>query len=102
MDNRTEFGMKSASLMSRGVMMDCRRLYGLRANDQAFPGAGLLVLRAIRQVALNIAFVVFSNSSDPGYRKYYLDEGVENFLDKNHEFDQLAQAVMNASQHAAY
>ena len=64
--------------------------------------AGLQVLRAIRQAAPNIAFVVFSNSSDPSYRKCYLGAGAEGFLDKTHEFDQLAQAVVNASQHAAY
>jgi CheY-like chemotaxis protein len=65
-------------------------------------GSGLQVLRAIRQAAPNIAFVVFSNSSDPSYRKCYLGAGAEGFLDKTHEFDQLAQAVVNASQHAAY
>ncbi len=62
-------------------------------------GSGLQVLRAIRQTAPNIAFVVFSNSSDASYRKCYLGEGAEDFLDKTHEFNQLAQAVVNASQH---
>lgn len=69
---------------------------------QLVGGSGLQVLRAIRQAAPNIAFVVFSNSSDPSYRKCYLGAGAEGFLDKTHEFDQLAQAVVNASQHAAY
>lgn len=36
-----------------------------------------------------------------GSRKRYLDAGAEGFLDKTHEFDQLAQAVLNASQHPA-
>ncbi len=65
-------------------------------------GSGLQVLRAVRHVAPNIAFVVFSNSSGPNYRKCYLGEGAEDFLDKSHEFDQLAHAVVKASQHAAY
>ena len=34
--------------------------------------------------------------------KRYLGAGAEDFLDKTHEFDQLAQAVFNASQHADY
>ena len=63
-------------------------------------GSGLQVLRAIRPAAPDIAFVIFSNSSDPIYRKCYLDAGAEDFLDKTHQFDQLAKAVLNASQHA--
>ncbi|MFZ3140733.1 response regulator [Polaromonas sp.] len=65
-------------------------------------GSGLQVLRAIRHAAPDIAFVIFSNSSDPGYRKCYLGAGADHFLDKSHEFDQLAKAVFNASQHADY
>ena len=62
-------------------------------------GSGLQVLRAIRQVAPDIAFVVFSGNFGPAYRKRYLAEGAEEFLDKSTEFDQLVQAVRNASQH---
>lgn len=62
-------------------------------------GSGLQVLRAIRHAAPGIAFVVFSNSSDPSYRKCYLSAGAEYFLDKTREFDQLTQAVVKASQH---
>lgn len=62
-------------------------------------GSGLQVLRAIRHAAPDIAFVVFSNCSDPGYRKCYLGAGAESFLDKTEEFDRLAQAVVKASQH---
>jgi DNA-binding NarL/FixJ family response regulator len=65
-------------------------------------GSGLQVLRAIRHAAPDIAFVVFSNNMDPSYRKCYLRAGAENFLDKTYQFDQLAQAVVNASKHAAY
>jgi len=56
-------------------------------------GSGLQVLRAVRRVAPDIAFVVFSNHSDQAYRKRYLDEGAQAFLDKSTEFDQLARAV---------
>lgn len=65
-------------------------------------GSGLQVLRAIRLATPNIAFVVFSNSSGPSYRKCYLGEGAENFLDKSTEFEQLAHAVVKASQRAEY
>jgi len=44
MDNRTEFGVKSGSLMCRGFMMDSRRFYGMRANDQAFPITATMTL----------------------------------------------------------
>lgn len=59
-------------------------------------GAGLEVLKAVREIAPGIAFVVFSNKSAPGYRKRYLEEGAVRFLDKSTEFNQLAQAVAAA------
>ena len=62
-------------------------------------GSGLEVLRAVRQVDPRIAFVVFSNNAGPAYRKRYLGEGAQRFLDKTTEFDQLVVAVENASQH---
>jgi DNA-binding NarL/FixJ family response regulator len=62
-------------------------------------GSGLEVLRAVRQAAPGIAFVVFSNNSNPAYRKRYLGEGAMRFLDKSTEFDQLVPAVETASQH---
>jgi DNA-binding NarL/FixJ family response regulator len=62
-------------------------------------GSGLEVLRAVRQVDPRIAFVVFSNNAGPAYRKRYLGEGAQRFLDKTTEFDQLVLAVENASQH---
>jgi DNA-binding NarL/FixJ family response regulator len=62
-------------------------------------GTGLQVLRAVRQAEPDIAFVVFSNNAGPAYRKRYLGEGAERFLDKTTEFDQLAIAVERASQH---
>ena len=65
-------------------------------------GSGLQVLRAVRHAAPDIAFVIFSNSADPSYRKRYLGAGADGFLDKTHEFEQLVQAVFNASQHTDY
>ena len=56
-------------------------------------GTGLQVLRAVRQSAPGIAFVVFSNNDNPAYRKRYLEAGAASFLDKSSEFDQLAAAL---------
>ena len=61
-------------------------------------GSGLEVLRAVRQAEPGIAFVVFSNNAAPAYRKRYLGEGAQRFLDKTTEFDQLAAAVERACQ----
>ena len=60
-------------------------------------GTGLEVLRAVRGADPAIAFVVFSNNAGPAYRKRYLGEGAQRFLDKTSEFDQLAAAVEQAS-----
>jgi DNA-binding NarL/FixJ family response regulator len=62
-------------------------------------GQGLEVLRAIRQAAPIVAFVVFSSNSGPAYRKRYAAEGAAAFLDKSTEFDQLVRAVKSASEH---
>lgn len=62
-------------------------------------GSGLQVLRAVRQAAPDIAFVVFSGNSDTAYRKLYLGAGAETFLDKSTQSDQLVQAVIKASKH---
>ena len=56
-------------------------------------GSGLEVLRSIRLSAPQIAFVVFSNHSGEAYRRRYLREGAEHFLDKCAEFDQLADVI---------
>jgi DNA-binding NarL/FixJ family response regulator len=64
-------------------------------------GSGLQVLRAVRQAAPDIAFVVFTNNANDLYRKRYLGEGAEDFLDKSSEFDRLVTAVAKASQRAA-
>jgi two-component system response regulator DesR len=62
-------------------------------------GSGLQVLREVREVAPSISFVVFSNNAGDAYRKRYLGEGADRFLDKTTEFDQLVLAVTDASRH---
>jgi DNA-binding NarL/FixJ family response regulator len=59
-------------------------------------GTGLQVLRAVRRLEPGIGFVVFSNNADPAYRKRYLGEGAQCFLDKSTELDQLVTAVENS------
>lgn len=63
-------------------------------------GSGLEVLRAVREVAPSIAFIVFSNNAGCAYRKRYLGEGANRFFDKTTEFDQLVPAVADLSRHA--
>jgi DNA-binding NarL/FixJ family response regulator len=60
-------------------------------------GTGLEVLKSVRAADPAVAFVVFSNNSASAYRKRYLREGAVSFLDKSTEFDQLADAVTQAS-----
>jgi DNA-binding NarL/FixJ family response regulator len=60
-------------------------------------GQGLDVLRAVRAADPAIAFVVFSNNSQPAYRKRYLAAGASRFLDKSTESHDLAAAVGAAS-----
>jgi two-component system response regulator DesR len=60
---------------------------------QLVGGAGLQVLRAVRQIEPGIAFVVFTINADAAFRKRYMAEGARHFLDKVTEFDQLANAV---------
>ena len=66
-------------------------------------GASAMMIRGCERFVMpRIAVVIFSNTSDPVYRKRYLGAGADDFLDKTHEFEQLAQAVSNASQYADY
>ena len=60
-------------------------------------GTGLQVLRAVHQAEPGIGFVVFSNNAGAAYRKRYLGEGAQRFLDKTTEMDQLVAAVENIS-----
>ena len=60
-------------------------------------GQGLEVLRAVRAADPHIAFVVFSNNSQPAYRRRYLAAGASRFLDKSTESHDLAAAVAAAS-----
>ena len=63
-------------------------------------GTGLEVLRAVRRTQPGIEFVVLSINAEAAYRKRYLGEGAQRFLDKSTEFDQLAAAVENARHQA--
>ncbi len=63
-------------------------------------GMGLEVLRKVRDAEPDIGFVVFSIHAGPAYRKRYLREGADRFLDKSTEFDQLVLAVADASRHS--
>ena len=83
-----------------GILASCPDVVVL--DIQLGGGSGLQVLRAVRHKVPHIAFVMFSNSSGPSYRKCFLGEGAEDFLDKSHEFDQLAHAVAKASRHVAH
>ncbi len=65
-------------------------------------GTGLQVLRAVRETAPGIAFVVFSNNAAPAYRKRYLGEGAACFLDKSSDFEQLPTAIVAAGSHATH
>jgi two-component system response regulator DesR len=65
-------------------------------------GTGLEVLRAVRQAAPDIAFVVFSNNAGPAYRKRYLVEGAVTFLDKSCDFEQLHLAIADARARLAH
>lgn len=63
-------------------------------------GSGLQVLHAVRAAAPGIAFVVFSHSAAPGYRRRYLAEGARAFLDKSIDCERIARAVVDAAQRA--
>ncbi|HXD39123.1 MAG TPA: response regulator [Ramlibacter sp.] len=60
-------------------------------------GTGLQVLRTVRQKQPRIEFVVFTINAGPAFRKRYLAEGAQRFLDKATEFDQLVSSVERAS-----
>jgi DNA-binding NarL/FixJ family response regulator len=63
-------------------------------------GTGLQLMHAVRQMDPGIAFVVFTIEDSPAFRKGYLDEGAQCYLDKATQFHQLASAVEQASLHA--
>lgn len=65
-------------------------------------GTGLQVLRAVRGVAPEIAFVAFSNHAAPAYRRRYLAEGALAFLDKSVDFERLPQAIAEAVRHGPH
>ena len=59
-------------------------------------GTGLQVLQGVRAARPQVAFVVFSNNAAAPYRRRYLAEGAQRFLDKSADFNELAQAVLTA------
>lgn len=59
-------------------------------------GTGLQVLRAVRQAAPDIAFLVFTNNAGPAYRKSCLDQGAAFLLDKSSDLIQLPAAIIDA------
>lgn len=65
-------------------------------------GSGLDVLAALHGVSPEVRFIVFSNSAGDAYRQRYLAAGASRYLDKNAEFDQLAQAVATAGHSAVH
>ena len=71
-------------------------------DHQLEGGTGLEVLRAVRHADPAVAFVVFSNSDAPAYRRRYLSEGAQSFLDKSTEFGELAQAVARVGRRAVH
>ena len=60
-------------------------------------GPGLQVLRAVRQAAPQVAFVVFSNNTASAYRTRYLHDGALGFLDKSTDSGDLPLAVTRAA-----
>jgi DNA-binding NarL/FixJ family response regulator len=62
-------------------------------------GTGLQLMRAVRQMDPGIAFVVFTIQDSPAFRKGYLDEGAQCYLDKATQFHQLISAVEYAFIH---
>ncbi len=65
-------------------------------------GTGLEVLRAVRAAAPQIAFVVFSNNAGAAYRRKYLIEGADAFLDKTCDFERLPEAIAEAHSRALH
>lgn len=60
-------------------------------------GSGLQVMQAVRPVAPQIAFVVFSDNAADAYRQRYLREGASAFLEKGIELTRLAETVSLAA-----
>lgn len=65
-------------------------------------GSGMEVLQTVRLAAPGVAFVVFSNNSDPAYRQRYLAQGALQFIDKSSEFGHLSLAVARAAERAIH
>jgi DNA-binding NarL/FixJ family response regulator len=64
---------------------------------QLVGGSGLEVLKKVRHVAPDTAFVVLTNHPSPQYRHIFINAGASCFLDKNTEFESVGEAVRAAA-----
>jgi DNA-binding NarL/FixJ family response regulator len=60
---------------------------------QLIQGTGVEVLRTIRPLKPNIAFVVITNHADPQYRRVCIEAGVCGIFDKSTEFEKMKALV---------
>jgi len=60
---------------------------------QLVGGSGIEVLREIKPAHPDIVFVVFTNHSEPQYRKICMANGASYFLDKSIEFEKIKDLV---------
>lgn len=64
-------------------------------------GDGTRVLRTVRSSVPHCRFIMLSNQPSEQYRRVCMDDGASHFLDKNTEFEQLAQ-IISSPQPAAH
>jgi len=57
------------------------------------PGTGFDVLKAVHPRHPRIVFIVLTNHASPQYRRLCMDCGASHFLDKSHEFSQVADIL---------
>ena len=63
---------------------------------QLINGSGLQVIREVRKIAPEVAFVILTNHPDPHYRKAFAQEGARCFLDKNADFGRVKNEILAA------
>lgn len=56
-------------------------------------GSGIDVLRGVACQMAGVVFIVLTNHPSPQYRKAYLNAGASHFLDKNAEFEKVAEII---------
>ena len=59
-------------------------------------GSGLQVIREVRKLAPEVAFVILTNNTDPHYRRAFAQEGARCFLDKSSEFGRVKDEILAA------